>query len=123
MRITVPIMVCDSRGALAHLPSQLSVATASIRMEMMCSDLGNELPSARKIILKCLCMRGARRTAAQANFLCVVNHLSSAEIFSFQNHPVVPVSSHSHFLSPSIVMKIYIFAHTSYTLRHTLKTY
>lgn len=109
MRITVPIMVCHSRGAWLIFLSRLSVATASIRMGMMCSDLGNELLSARKIILKCLCMRGARRTAAQANFLCVVNHLSSDEIFSFQSHPVVPASSAPCsliFFDLSIVMKI-----------------
>ena len=62
---------------------------------MMFSDPGNELLSARKIILQCLCMHGASWTASQMDFLCVINHLNSVEILSSQSHLGIPEPSDS----------------------------
>lgn len=104
MRMPVPI-----REELGPSSSPGEAAAAAVRMELMRSDVGNELPGARKIILKCLCMRGARRTAAPASFLCVVHHPSSGEMASFPSHPGAPASSapcRLIFLHLSVVLKI-----------------
>lgn len=79
MRTIIPIMRFKRNGDLSLLLFQLSAAAASIRLERMFSGLGNESPSARKIMLQCLCMQKTGWTEAPTDVLCVFQHGSVAE--------------------------------------------
>lgn len=79
MRTIVPIKRLKRTGDLSLPLFQLSAAAASVRLERMFSGLGNESPSARKIMLQCLYMQKTGWTEAPTDVLSVLQCGSLAE--------------------------------------------